>query len=74
MRKARAWWLGEFLAKERRGFHESFRAMGTQENNWMRQVSGYWEMAAALAVHGAVNADFSWSRLFPAKCFSCSPR
>ena len=32
-------------------------ALGTQENNWLRQVGGYWEMAASLALHGAVNED-----------------
>jgi hypothetical protein len=32
-------------------------AMGTPENNWMRQVSGYWSMAAAFVLQGALNAD-----------------
>jgi hypothetical protein len=32
-------------------------AAGTQENAWFRQVSGYWEMAAALVLHGTLNRD-----------------
>ena len=30
---------------------------GTQENNWLRQVAGYWSMAAAFVLSGALNAD-----------------
>jgi hypothetical protein len=29
--------------------------MGSQENNWLRQVSGYWSMAASLVLQGALN-------------------
>jgi hypothetical protein len=32
-------------------------AMGTQENNWLRQVSGYWSMAASFVLHGALNEE-----------------
>jgi|BarGraIncu00222A_1022003.scaffolds.fasta_scaffold05451_2 hypothetical protein len=31
-------------------------AFGTKENAYLRQVYGYWEMAAALVVHGTLNA------------------
>ena len=31
--------------------------MGSQENNWLRQVGGYWSMAASFVLHGALNAD-----------------
>ena len=31
------------------------QAMGTQENNWLRQVPSYWELAASLVLHGTVN-------------------
>jgi hypothetical protein len=27
------------------------------ENAWFRQVTSYWEMAAALVLHGALNAE-----------------
>jgi hypothetical protein len=32
-------------------------AMGTPENAWLRQVVGYWEMAASLVLHGAINEE-----------------
>jgi hypothetical protein len=32
-------------------------AMGTPENNWMRQVLGYWGVASSLVNHGALNRD-----------------
>ncbi|HUI83634.1 MAG TPA: hypothetical protein VL240_05390 [Candidatus Binatia bacterium] len=31
-------------------------AFGTKENAYLRQVLGYWEMAASLIVHGTLNA------------------
>ena len=38
-------------------FMKVANAMGTPENNWLRQVIGYWEMSASLVLHGAANAD-----------------
>ena len=32
-------------------------AAGSDENRYFRQVLGYWEMAASLVTHGALNAD-----------------
>jgi hypothetical protein len=32
-------------------------ASGTPENNWLRQVSGYWSMAASFVLHGALSED-----------------
>ena len=32
-------------------------AVGTQENAWYRQVLSYWDMAASIALRGAVNLD-----------------
>ena len=32
-------------------------AMGTQENNWLRQVGGYWSMAASFVLQGALNEE-----------------
>jgi len=31
--------------------------MGSQENNWLRQVAGYWSMAASFVLQGALNED-----------------
>ncbi|HEX4426992.1 MAG TPA: hypothetical protein VH079_16460 [Terriglobales bacterium] len=69
MRKARAWWLGEFWPKSVEDFTKVSAAMGTQENNWLRQVSGYWEMAASLAVHGAVSSDLFLEPSFSGEMF-----
>jgi hypothetical protein len=69
MRKARAWWLGEFWPNSVEDFTKVSAAMGTQENNWMRQVSGYWEMAASLAVHGAVSSDLFLEPSFSGEMF-----
>jgi hypothetical protein len=55
IRKARNWWLTAFWPKNVDDFIRIFSELGTQENNWLRQVIGYWEMAASLVLHGAVN-------------------
>ena len=35
----------------------------SKENSYVRQVVGYWEMAAALVVHGALNAKLAFDTL-----------
>ena len=35
----------------------------SKENSYIRQVAGYWEMAAALVVHGALNARLAFDTL-----------
>ena len=57
MRKARNWMLVEFWPKSVDEFVKVANALGTQENAWLRQVGGYWDMAAAMVLHGAINAD-----------------
>jgi hypothetical protein len=57
MRKARHWWAGEFFPQNADDFAKVAWAMGTQENNWLRMVSGYWGMAASFVLHGALNED-----------------
>ncbi|MFP5250565.1 MAG: hypothetical protein ACLGP3_12150, partial [Acidobacteriota bacterium] len=57
MRQARAWMTGEFWP----GTAEEFLAVAGNpkdpHNAWFRQVTTYWEMAAALVLHGAVSAE-----------------
>ena len=55
IRKARNWWLVDFWPDTADDVMKVAQAMGTQENNWLRQVAGYWELAASLVVHGTVN-------------------
>jgi hypothetical protein len=57
MRKARHWWMTDFWPNNADDFMKVASAMGTQENNWLRQVGGYWNMVAALVLHGALNED-----------------
>jgi len=57
MRKARNWWLVEFWPQTAHDFIKVATALGTQENNWLRQVAGYWDMAAALVLHGTIDSD-----------------
>ena len=57
MRKARNWWLVTFWPQSADEFIKIANALGTQENNWLRQVGGYWDMAASLVLHGTINAE-----------------
>ena len=57
MRKARNWWVTGFWPQSADDFMKIAWAMGTQENNWLRQVGGYWSMAAAFVLQGALNED-----------------
>jgi hypothetical protein len=65
MRKARNWWLTEFWPDSADDFMKIATAMGSQENAWLRQVAGYWGMAASFALSGAVNQELF---LQPAIC------
>ena len=56
LRKARNWWLG-FWPESTDDIVKIATALGTQENNWLRQAGGYWEMAASFVLHGALNRD-----------------
>lgn len=57
MRKARNWWLWEFSPGSADDFMKVAWAAGTQENNWLRQVAGYWGIAASLVLQGALNEE-----------------
>ena len=55
MRKARNWWMMEFWPNNAEDFIKVAFASGTQENNWLRQVGGYWGMASAFVLDGALS-------------------
>jgi hypothetical protein len=57
MRKARSWWLNEFWPENADDFAKVARSMGTPENNWLRQVGGYWSMAASFVLHGVLSEE-----------------
>jgi hypothetical protein len=57
MRKARNWWVGEFWPESADDFMKVSGNFGTQENNWLRQVGGYWSMASAFVLQGVLNEE-----------------
>jgi len=56
LRKARDYITNEFWPDSFEGMWKELGRTG-DKYRWFRQVYGYWEMAAALAVSGAVNED-----------------
>jgi len=69
IRKARNWWLVEFWPDIANDVMKVAQAMGTQENNWFRQVAGYWELAASLVVHGTVSETLFLEPAFSGEMF-----
>jgi hypothetical protein len=57
MRKARRWWTAEFWPQNADDVVKVANAFPSQENAWMGQVGGYWDLASALVLHGAVNEE-----------------
>jgi hypothetical protein len=57
MRQARAWITGEFWPKTVDDFYAIYENPKDPHNAHLRQVITYWEMAAALVLHGAVSAE-----------------
>jgi len=69
MRKARNWWVGEFFPQSADDFLKVSWAMGTQENAWLRQVGGYWGMAASFVLQGVLNEDLFLQPAFSGEMF-----
>jgi hypothetical protein len=57
MRKARSWFAAEFWPRDADDFLKVANAFPGQENAWMRQVGGYWDMASSLVLHGALHEE-----------------
>lgn len=57
MRQARAWMTGEFWPTTADEFFAVAGNPTDPHNAWLRQVLTYWEMAAAMVLHGAVSAE-----------------
>jgi hypothetical protein len=56
MREARKF-MGGFSPKTLEDLFAVTRAGATQENAYWRQVTSFWDMAAALVLHGTIDAD-----------------
>jgi hypothetical protein len=69
IRKARNWWLAEFWPDTVDDVLKVAQAMGTPGNAWLRQVVGYWELAASLVVHGTVNETLFLEPAFSGEMF-----
>ncbi len=57
MREARAWVIGQFWPKTVDDVFAVMMNPTHPHNPHLRQVLSYWEMAAALVLHGAVSAE-----------------
>ena len=57
MRQARAWMAGEWWPETVEDFFAVVSNPADPHNAWYRQVITYWEMAAAMVLHGAVSSD-----------------
>jgi len=57
MRQARQWVMHEFNPKNLDELLAVQRDFGSDQNQMWRQVIGYWEMAAALVLHGALDRE-----------------
>jgi hypothetical protein len=68
LRKARNWWLG-FWPESADDILKIASALGTQENAWLRQAGGYWEMATSFVLHGALNRDLFLEPSFSGEMF-----
>lgn len=55
LRKARRWVETEFWPKTLEDILRIFSAYGSQDNLYLRMVTGYWEMAASLVARGVLN-------------------
>jgi hypothetical protein len=69
IRKARNWWLADFWPETAEDFLKVAQALGTPENNWLRQVPGYWELAASLVLHGTLNEALFLEPAFSGEMF-----
>src|SRR5437016_14669024 len=69
MRKARHLWVVNFWPDSADDLGKIAMAAGTQENNWMRQVTGYWEMAASFVLHGTLSEELFMELAFCGEMF-----
>ena len=57
IRKARQWWTTTFWPESADDIIKIIRSMGSQENNFLRMVLGYWGMAGSFVTNGVLNED-----------------
>jgi hypothetical protein len=69
MRKARNWWGTQFWPRSADDCLKVMWAMGTPENNWLRQVLGYWGIVASFVLHGVLNETLFLNPAFSGEMF-----
>ena len=57
MRQARAWVIGEFWPETAEDYFAVAMNGADPHNPYVRQVVTYWEMAAAMVLHGAISPE-----------------
>ena len=57
LREARRWMTGEFWPNTAEEFFAVAQNPRDPHNAYFRQVTTYWEMAAAMVLHGAVSVE-----------------
>jgi hypothetical protein len=70
MREARNWVMHEFNPKNLEELLAVQRDFGSNENQRWRQVIGYWEMAAALVLHGTLDRELFYDSVGRTSFFS----
>jgi hypothetical protein len=69
MRKARQWWLTAFWPNSADDFMKVAMTMGTEENNWMRQVLSYWGIATSFVANGVLGEKLFFTPSFCGEMF-----
>jgi len=54
LRKARHWFIMDFHPQSA---DEFWAVMASDKNSWSRMVIGYWDMAASMVTHGAIDQE-----------------
>lgn len=57
LRKARSWMSTRFFPETAEEVLALLADTTGEKNAWFRQVTSYWDMAAAFVLHGALNAE-----------------
>ena len=57
MRAARKFMASDFWPQNYDEFKALFAEFGSERNSWARQCLTYWDMAAAMVLHGAIQED-----------------
>src|SRR5262245_12322597 len=57
LRAARKYMTFEFWPQSYEELKALFTELGSERNSWARQCLTYWDMAAAMVLHGAIHED-----------------